>query len=239
MTDLRDKITHFIYPSLKTKDIFIKRVAHEYISYGDLVLDVGCSERNIEHLAKLRHSQYFGVEYPVWQNMYSVISIPKRPDAWIDIMQSGFKSSSFHTIFMFDVVEHLSDPEIAFKNRFQMLSVRGKLVILIPFLIELHGGQDAEEDYIRMSPNGLKAFLTRAGFSVVNTQVLGTFGDTLVSLTSGFYLRHFFASGTIQKILFFLLGGCSILIINIIKPLLNLIDRLNRNPTYIAAIAIK
>lgn len=236
---VRDHIVNLFYPSLRLKRDFISSVLKTFVNSGDILLDVGCAERSTETLVLDRNARYIGVEYPVWQELYSIVTIKERPDAWLDIMAAGVSLESLDVIVMFDVLEHIANPDLALKNCHAMLRDHGRMIILIPFLMEIHGGSEGEQDFLRICPSGLFSFLERAGFSTIRTQKIGGFGDACSTLVSGFFLRHYFASAGIRRALYFCAGAVTISATTLVRPLLNSIDRLQRNPPYIAAVASK
>ena len=236
---VRDKLVFFLYPSLRLKDSFVRHSTEKHVHSGDLLLDVGCADRSIAGLVSSRGVRYFGVEYPVWQDLYSIVTVKERPDSWIDIMHSGLLSDKFDVIMMIDVLEHISNPDRALRECYRSLRDGGTIILLVPFFIELHGGTEGEEDFVRITPSGFDAFLERAGFVDINTEKLGHFGDALVSLTSGFFLRNYFASKGLASALYFIFAVISCLVLYPLRFVLNSTDLVQRNPTHIAAVARK
>ena len=235
----RDNIVTLLYPALRLKQNFILSALRNFVNSEDILLDVGCGERSAEALVIDRNARYIGVEYPVWQGLYSIVTIKERPDAWLDIMAAGVSLASLDVIVMFDVLEHISNPDLALKSCHSLLRDGGHVIILIPFLMEIHGGSEGEQDFLRVCPSGLYSFLERAGFSTIQTQKLGGFGDSCSTLVSGFFLRHYLASSGLRRAFYFGAGAVTISAMALVRPFLNSNDRLQRNPPYIAAVASK
>jgi hypothetical protein len=79
---------------------------------------------------------------------------------------------TFDIVIAEQVFEHLCAPDAAARNVRAMMSDSGVLLIATPFLLRLHG-RPYYGDFTRWSPEGLKMFLVRNGFSRVTTNSWG------------------------------------------------------------------
>ena len=68
------------------------------------------------------------------------------------------------------VFEHLRYPNLAIKNVFDLLRPGGYFMLTIPFLLKVHG---SPEDFQRWTPDGLRHFLSDAGFIDVDVRSWG------------------------------------------------------------------
>jgi hypothetical protein len=78
--------------------------------------------------------------------------------------------SRYDLVLAEQVFEHLRHPASAIKNVFELLKPGGRFMLTIPFLLKVHG---SPEDFQRWTPDGLRHFLSDAGFVDVDVRSWG------------------------------------------------------------------
>ena len=123
---------------------------------GD-VLDVGCGESGIRHSLDVR-TNYLGVDYPTTAiHLYG-----SKPQVFADAGALPFADSSFDTVMLLDVLEHVAEPEKALAEACRVTRSDGQLLLTIPFAYPLH---DQPFDYQRFTRHGHAYRLLAAGYS--------------------------------------------------------------------------
>ena len=118
------------------------------------VLDIGCADGWARGV--LRHCDYIGLDYPATASgLYQT-----RPQVFADGASLPFASSSFDTVLLLEVLEHVIDAERVLAEIDRVLKPGGTLLISMPFLYPLH---DAPHDYRRYTAPGLIRALSQAG----------------------------------------------------------------------------
>ena len=82
----------------------------------------------------------------------------KKPDIIMDVNNLKFDQNHFDIIFIFEVLEHLPNPQNAIDEIHRVLKKSGKIFLSTPFILEIHGAPD---DYYRFTPHGLKYLLKK------------------------------------------------------------------------------
>lgn len=94
------------------------------------------------------------------------------PKEVIDHMDCGFVDMQyceyFDNVFMFEVLEYVWNPVIAFNNCKELLKKKGRLYFSFHFVYPFHNPQ--EVDYLRYTPEGINRILEETGFKVVKFQ---------------------------------------------------------------------
>lgn len=93
----------------------------------------------------------------------------------VDIMnpERGIGDFLYDAIVLSEVLEHVTEPDLALYNCWNSLEPGGVLIISCPFFYRIHeyGGDDKEttepglKDYWRFTPNGMAELLSRQPFS--------------------------------------------------------------------------
>ncbi|WP_141266834.1 bifunctional 2-polyprenyl-6-hydroxyphenol methylase/3-demethylubiquinol 3-O-methyltransferase UbiG [Thermodesulfovibrio sp. Kuro-1] len=114
-----------------TRRKIILRVMRNFIDTEQRIIEVGAGTGNISkylfengyknicvgdiHMKGLKYAKKYGIS-----ECYQ-----------FDLLQSPFENE-FDAICMFDVLEHLSDEDLALKNIYKMLNYNGKVILTVP-----------------------------------------------------------------------------------------------------------
>jgi SAM-dependent methyltransferase len=82
----------------------------------------------------------------------------RNPDLVMDACSLAFEDETFDTVFLFEVLEHVPEPNRAVADINRVLKREGKLFCSTPFVFGIH---DAPHDYYRYTKYGL-AYLFRS-----------------------------------------------------------------------------
>ena len=89
----------------------------------------------------------------------------------IDLQKNIFLKIRFDYIIIFNVLEHLLDPNLALRNLSTICKKNGKIIGSTPFLFRVHG---APKDYSRFTKDHLVEFLKSNNFKDIEIIELGT-----------------------------------------------------------------
>lgn len=126
------------------------------------VLDVGCADRWVSGLLP-PGSAYVAIDHPAT----GAVLYGARPDVFADAARLPFRSGSFDTVVMLEVLEHLRYPREALIEAGRVLSPGGTAIVSMPFLYPLH---DAPHDYQRYTRHGLERELAASGLAIRDLQ---------------------------------------------------------------------
>ena len=76
----------------------------------------------------------------------------------MDVNNLKFDKNHFDIIFIFEVLEHLPNPQNAIDEIHKVLKKSGKIFLSTPFILEIHG---APNDYYRFTSHGLRYLLRK------------------------------------------------------------------------------
>lgn len=177
LSDLRDKrgekivitvrrLKHWLFPLRHTPLHpqwlvlrWTERACHtiKQTVHGD-VLDIGCGDRWVERSLPT-NARYVGLDYPptVSKGYFG------RPDVFGDGRCLPFEASSFDSVVLMDVMEHLPTPEAAIIEARRVLKVGGVLVMQVPFCYPLH---DEPHDFQRWTIHGLSTLFNLSHFEI-------------------------------------------------------------------------
>jgi len=136
----------------------LKPLLPQYLK-GDC-LDAGAGRMAYKHVL-LKHV-----------NSLTSMDVTPKPglDAVGSVLDLPWQDSSFDSIFCSQVLEHVPDPERAMRELFRVLKPGRYAVISVPHLAYLH---NEPHDYCRFTHYGLRAFLGRSGFEVLEITPAG------------------------------------------------------------------
>lgn len=140
------------------------------------VLDIGSG--NIGYKQNIHNSNLlYTLDYPSTNERYRV-----RPNIFADARCLPIHDNEFDVVFLFEVLEHVAEPEKVLKEIRRVLRPGGKFYLSVPFIYPIH---DAPNDYWRFTVYGIQDVLRKHGFEVVDLIV---HGNTLVSACQMFNL---------------------------------------------------
>lgn len=132
------------------------------------VVDLGCGERPFEKDILKYADSYKGLD---WSNSFH----DTKADIIADLNKPlNIDSESIDGVVSFEVLEHLSEPDMMLNEAYRVLKKGGVIVISIPFQWWVH---EAPWDYQRYTRYGLKYHFDKAGFT-----------DIEIEETTGFWL---------------------------------------------------
>ncbi len=79
-------------------------------------------------------------------------------------------SETFDTILATDVLEHVSNPDLLWREMARVLKPRGKIILGVPFLYWIH---EEPHDYYRFTKYRLQMFCEQNGLTVVSLEPYG------------------------------------------------------------------
>jgi len=94
-------------------------------------------------------------------------------DIVLDVLNPEEKYfNKFNAIICTDLLEHVTNPFLAIENIYKLLKEDGLILLTTPFNYELHG-TNIVSDYWRITGDGLKLLLERAGFRNITIDSFG------------------------------------------------------------------
>ncbi|MBU0675090.1 MAG: class I SAM-dependent methyltransferase [Proteobacteria bacterium] len=90
-----------------------------------------------------------------------------------------FADGSFDTIILSDVLEHIPQPEILWREMARLLAPGGKIVMNVPFFYWLH---ERPHDYYRYTEFALRRFVELSGLSLVQLESVGGSPEILADM---------------------------------------------------------
>jgi SAM-dependent methyltransferase len=121
-------------------------------------LDVGCGKQPYAELFAAT-TEYVGMELDTEENRAS-----KRADTFYDGTTFPFEAGRFDSVIIFQVIEHVFNPDQFLAEVHRVLSATGTLLLTVPFVWDEH---EQPYDYARYSSFGLRHLLESHGFEVV------------------------------------------------------------------------
>ncbi|MTD10594.1 methyltransferase domain-containing protein [Acinetobacter sp. YIM 103518] len=174
------------------KDALNVNIVSNFNKLKGIVVDLGCGERPFEKDILIYAERYVGVD---WSNTLHKSKIDVLADLNAKL---PFDNASFDGVVSFEVLEHLSEPQMMLSEAHRILKDNGIIILSIPFQWWIH---EAPWDFQRYTKYGLEYQFQKAGF--INIQIVETTGFwvlwvlklnyQLLRLTKGSYLkRNFF-----------------------------------------------
>lgn len=115
------------------------------------IVEIGsCYMPGYENLSDLR--PYFKEQNFIGCDIRAGLGVDQIEDA----LDLSFEDQSVNTVLMFEILEHLPNPQRAIAESYRVLGDEGLLVISVPFTYRLHG---FPSDYWRFTPSGVYQLL--------------------------------------------------------------------------------
>jgi len=131
---------------------------------GKLV-DLGCGKAPLYHAYKSYATEVVCAD---WAN-----SVHENPhlDHVVNLNEPlPFPDNTFDTILLSDVMEHLSNPDLLWKEMYRILRAHGKVILNVPFFYKLH---EVPYDFFRYTEFALKNFAERNNFKIETLEPMG------------------------------------------------------------------
>lgn len=128
-------------------------------------LDLGCGELPFSQFYKKNNILFESAD--IVQNLSNTVD-HILPKTWSSL---PFKTSSYSSTAMFDVIEHLPDDLLALKEVHRILKPNGYLILTIPFLYRLH---EFPYDYRRYTYTGILKLLDDCNFAPIFVHPIGS-----------------------------------------------------------------
>ena len=134
-----------------------------YVAYKDCVTDNIC----VDWENTLHRNEYLDFECDLTK------SLP-------------FSDAEFDTIILSDVLEHIPQPEILWREMFRVLATKGKVILNVPFYYWLH---EVPHDYYRYTQFALRRFAENAGLRVIQLEPIGGAPEIMTDIFAKNILR--------------------------------------------------
>ncbi|MBY0539777.1 methyltransferase domain-containing protein [Patescibacteria group bacterium] len=158
----------FLVECLRGKDsyrFFSNRTLLNHEAYGRII-DIGGGKK--------RGSHYRYLTFRRWHRVVTVDIDPKeQPDIVADIATEKLPlvDGYANTVFLMNVLEHVSDVGVTLRETHRILAKDGIAYAVVPFLVNVH---PTPADFRRMTRQGLQKEFERAGFTCDTILPFGT-----------------------------------------------------------------
>lgn len=130
--------------------------------------------------------RYVGLDHPG----ASEAAYETYPDVSGDAHQLPFRSRSFDTVMLLEVLEHLPEPHRALREASRVAKVGGTVIVSVPFLYPIH---DAPQDFRRWTRFGLLDLVRSAGgetLSITGRARASETGALLLNIALAWHVIH-------------------------------------------------
>lgn len=166
------------------------------------LLDLGCGKVPLYEIYRDRVSENVCTDWPSTIHKNSYI------DTFCDLSKAlPFGDNTFDTILSSDVIEHLPDHDLAFREMGRVLAPGGTLILNTPFMYMVH---EIPHDFYRHTRFSIERLTALAGLQVMELDEIGGGLDVLVDILAKYasgipVIGDFFAIG-LQKVATLLSG---------------------------------
>jgi len=129
-----------------------------------ILLDIGCGKKPYHPLLNHKTVKWVGIDRAVTHSGLS------SADIFGDGKYLPFKSEAFDTVLCTQVIEHIDEPDILFKEISRVLKKSGMLIMTAPQTNYLH---EEPHDYYRFTKYGLAYLANKYGLGVELIKPLG------------------------------------------------------------------
>jgi len=139
-----------------------------------LLLDLGCGMVPLYDSYRDRVSDTICVDWP------NSTHKSRHVDFEVDLNgEIPLASNQFDTILATDVLEHISNPDLLWREIARLLKPEGKVIIGVPFFYRIH---EAPYDYYRYTEHMLRLFCERNALEVVSLNAYGGVPEIMADL---------------------------------------------------------
>lgn len=151
----------------------------EYISTDDV-----CWDEEFEKI-DIRAKKFWGLSAEFFK-LKQRIPLDKKCSA----LNLPYKDNTFDYHLSFEVLEHIDDPYKFFGEASRVLKRRGCIVLTVPFLYRMHGGEPNHYlDYFRYAYGFFNKVAKINNFKIVEIYSNTGFGTTFASLTNQWLIQ--------------------------------------------------
>jgi len=170
----------FIVPLLKRKiEVALTKHAAQALQ-GERVLDIGCGR------------QPFRKELEACGYVYKGMDVSQHPEDKVDFVCSIdeslpdelIKYGPFQFIMCTEVMEHVADWDMAFRNLYSLVAPEGKILITCPYFFQLH---EEPYDFWRPTLHALGYFAERYGLEILDQEAAGDAWDVIGTVLANCY----------------------------------------------------
>ncbi len=159
----------------------------------------------------------------ITEALYGKPKIAENLDAVCNALNLPYKNSTFDCYCSFEVLEHISDSILFFKEAQRVLKKGGICITVMPFLFREHGG--VKNDFQRFTKGGFHRLAKVAGFKIVNISTYSYFGTTFSSLVNQYVIRKIVEGKLFVKIILLPLSPLIFLFTNILGYAIDSFDK--------------
>ena len=153
---------NLIFSNKSILRIFQKEIFKEFKIKGD-VIEFGASSEIYKNFCN-SNSENCNITY-------SNINSSNEEFLYIDLQKDNSFDINYDFAVIFNVLEHVLNPNLAIKNLSKILKKNGKIIGSTPFLFRVHG---APKDYSRFTKDHLIELLKSCNFKDIEIIELGT-----------------------------------------------------------------
>ena len=176
---------------LKHRELFSRR----------RTLDFGCGRGSYRKLLKNFRSKYYGLDFKLFNSEIAL-------EGFFDDKKYLEYHYYFDVIMLFDVLQHLKDPDEIILKLGELLNDNGSIIICVPFVFPICD----YEDYNRWTSNGIEIFMKEKGFQLKKRAYRGGILSALFYVVLMYFINliigdraHWQLSNSIKKLLIALL----------------------------------
>ncbi len=157
-----------------------------YLNFSTLItrlrgrmLDIGCGTKPYESLCQVE--EYIGLEIDGVKNRKK-----EHADFYYDGNVMPFENSSFDSVLINQVLEHVFNPNVFLKEVNRVVKKDGLLLVTVPFVWDEH---EQPFDYARYSSFGLKHILSQHGFEILEHRKSNNGIEVIFQLLSAYIYK--------------------------------------------------
>ncbi|MEM4326170.1 MAG: class I SAM-dependent methyltransferase [Candidatus Pacearchaeota archaeon] len=195
-------MTYYSFRRSKLDELLFR---HQYLMKGDII-DIGGKKEKKRGSFKPPLSQVKSWKY---------VNIDKstNPDFCCSAENIPVEDSSFDTVLLCEIIEHLETPEKVLTEAYRLLKRGGTLIVSVPFLFPIHADPF---DYQRWTNTRIRSVIKSAGFSDIKMATMGGIGAVI----------HDLLLVTFNKTQNIYLKSLGFLGLRLIRPIFSIIDKI-------------
>ena len=112
------------------------------------------------------------------------------------------------------------------------------MFLTVPYLLEIHGGENNDDDWLRFTPASLKLLASVAGLRNIEINCVNAFASRISILVSGYFIRNLNYRTGLSRYIWMLFGALFILLIKLMRGRLDKWDLAERTPAHVFMIAL-